>query len=126
MRNDLKRGIKLVATLTSSKKAKGRNLQKQVASDLRNKTGLPEEDIQSKPMGTFGSDIIMSSAALAQFPFSIECKNQENIAIWSAFQQAIENGEREKRTPILVYKRNRSDLMITMRWDDFLKAYFKK
>jgi hypothetical protein len=115
----------LVAKLTSSKKAKGRSLQKQVASDLREKTGLPEEDIQSKPMGSSGSDVIMSSAAIAKFPFSVECKNQESIQIWSAFGQAVYNSEREKRMPMLVFRRNRTDPLVLMRWSDFLKIYFK-
>ena len=44
---------------TSSAKAKGRNLQKWVVSKLIEHLQLDEEDLESRPMGSSGEDIIM-------------------------------------------------------------------
>jgi hypothetical protein len=113
----------VVARTTASKKAKARELQKEVASDIRAKFHLPEEDVLSKPMGSGGVDVIMSRAALDKFPFAIECKSQEKLNIWDAFEQCKDNAVVAKQTPLLVFKRNRSELMIAMRWEDFLNLF---
>ena len=42
-------------------------------------------------MGAGGEDLIMSSGARQMFPYSIECKNQESLNVWSAFEQAQKN-----------------------------------
>ena len=61
---------------TSSAKAKGRRLQQQVRTQLIEELDIHPEDIESRPMGSQGEDLIMSRAAREAFPYSIECKNQ--------------------------------------------------
>ena len=39
-------------------------------------------------MGDSGEDILLSPAARKLFPFSVECKNQEKLNIWSSLEQA--------------------------------------
>ncbi|KKN17104.1 hypothetical protein LCGC14_0969170, partial [marine sediment metagenome] len=53
-------------------------------------------------------------------PFSFECKNQEKLNIWSALKQAQENRS-EGDAPIVAFTRNRSDIYVALRFDDFLK-----
>ena len=76
---------------TSSAKAKGRNLQKEVVRKLRTVTGLDrdidscyEGDIQAIPMGCSGVDIKLSPRAKEKIKLDIECKAQEKLNIWSA------------------------------------------
>ena len=76
---------------TQSRKAKGRRLQQQFRDLLIEKLDIDPEDIESRSMGAGGEDLIMSKAARNKFPFSIECKNQERMNIWSAWEQAINN-----------------------------------
>ena len=70
---------------TSSAKAKGRNLQKRVRELLIEKLDIHPEDIESRSMGASGEDLIMARAAREKFPYSIECKNQEKVNVWSAY-----------------------------------------
>ena len=78
---------------TQSAKAKGRNLQKQVRELLIEHLGIDPEDIESRSMGAGGEDLILAKAARNLFPYSIECKNQEKVNVWSAYKQATENSK---------------------------------
>ena len=105
---------------TSSAKAKGRNLQKAVRDELLKRApSLTENDIRSTSMGASGVDIQMSESALRMYPFAIECKAQESLNIWSALLQAEEN--KGKHTPILCFKRNRTDIYVALKFQDFLE-----
>ena len=89
---------------TSSAKAKGRNLQKKVRELLIEHLGVDPEDIESRSMGAGGEDLIMAKAARNLFPYSIECKNQEKLNVWDAYEQACANsGDHE---PIVFIKKN--------------------
>ena len=76
---------------TSSANAKGRNLQKKVRVLLIELLKVDPEVIESRSMGASGDDFIMAKAARNLFPYSIECKNQEKINVWSAYKQATDN-----------------------------------
>lgn len=107
---------------TRSAKAKGKRAQNLVRDlILETFSHLEPDDVKSTTMGDHGEDVKLSPAARRSFPFSIEVKNQEKINIWSAFDQASKNSQ--QHTPLLVFTRNRSDLMCTLRFEDFLKLY---
>ncbi|MFA5744082.1 MAG: hypothetical protein WC936_04650 [Candidatus Nanoarchaeia archaeon] len=96
----------MVAGSTSSGKSKGRELQKYVASSICESFMLPESEAVSRPMGSPGSDIIMSERARKVFPFSIECKRQEslNVGIW--MDQTCANAAKDHLAPLLVIRQN--------------------
>ena len=89
---------------TQSAKAKGRKLQQWVRDAIIKACNLQGDDVQSRSMGASGEDIMLSPLARATFPFSIECKNQERISIWKAYEQAKLNAEVHE--PLLIIKRN--------------------
>lgn len=93
---------------TRSAKAKGRRLQNLV-HDLLHEAfpELHEDDIRVVPMGSSGEDIQLSPAARRLIPASIECKNTEKIAIWSAIKQAETNAN--GTFPVVVFSRNRQN-----------------
>ena len=104
---------------TSSKKGKGRRLQNYVVEQLANTfTVLEDDDIKPAIMGESGEDIKLSPAARKVIPYSFECKNQERLNIWSSLEQAEENSN--DRTPLLVFKRNRSKTYVAIDIDSFL------
>lgn len=111
----------MVATTAKSRKAKSRNLQNKVAADIQNLLQMDGTDVKPRTMGEGGIDILLSSRAREQFPFGVECKNQEKISIWSSMEQCTINAEKEGLVPLLIFKRNRVEPYVMLRWSDFLK-----
>lgn len=109
---------------TSSKKNKGRRLQKWVADRVKELFGLGDRDVRPTPMGVSGDDIQLSDKAVEKFPFSVECKNQETTSIWKWMKQA--EADNRDLTPLVVFKRNRSDVYVCMKFDDFMKILEEK
>lgn len=108
---------------TSSAKAKGRRCSQEV-KDLLLKyyPHLQSDDLIVTSSGETGEDIKLSPEARKVLNLSIECKNVEALNIWSAFEQAKEHQlKRPDSTPIVFYRRNRSDLMVTLKAEDLLK-----
>ena len=106
---------------TQSAKAKGRRLQQWFRDLLIEKLNVHSEDIESRSMGAGGEDLIMARAARKKFPYSIECKNQENVNVWKAYEQAKENsGDYE---PIVVLKRNNTKPLVLIDADYFVRIH---
>ena len=106
-----------------SAKAKGRNLQNLVRDKLRSifiGKVLEEDDIKSQTMGMGGEDIVLSPSAKKVIPYSFECKNTERLNLWKSLEQCESNCE--DREPVLVIKRNRSDVYAIIKFDNFLKS----
>lgn len=113
----------MTANTPATRKAKGRSLQN-FAHDaiLKNFKGILEDgDVKKAIMGESGIDIKLSPHARRIFPYGVECKNTEKINIWSAISQCEENADKEKLRPLLVIKRNRTDVHVVLRWEDFMK-----
>ena len=106
---------------TSSAKAKGRKLQQWFAKLMVDTLDLHEEDIESRPMGSQGEDIIMGRESREKFPYSIECKNQEAVNVWKAYEQASENCKGYE--PLVVIKRNRSKVLVVLDAEHFVKLH---
>jgi len=107
-----------MATTVASRKARGRNLQNYIVSKLQIELGISPNDIKSIPGGVSGEDIWLSETARAKFGFSIEAKNQERLNIWDAIAQA--EGNAKSYVPLVVFKRNRSDVYCCLKLDHLL------
>lgn len=88
----------------SSAKNKGRNLQKWVVKQLVEILGCHPEDLESRPMGSGGEDVILGRESRAIFPYSVECKNVERLNVWEAYEQATANSKAYE--PLLIMKKN--------------------
>ena len=106
-----------------SAKAKGRNLQKWFVEKLVEFLKLDEEDLESRPMGSQGEDIIMGKQSRDVFPYSIECKNQEALYVWKAYEQATENCKGYE--PLVVIKRNRTKPLVVVDAEHFIKLFME-
>ena len=104
---------------TQSRKAKGRRLQQKFMQLLIEKLDIDPEDIESRSMGAAGEDLIMSKAARDKFPYSIECKNQERLNIWQAWEQA--NNNKGIYEPMLVIKKNGTSPLVVLNAENFLE-----
>ena len=106
---------------TRSAKNKGKRLQNSVRDILLEifKEDLELDDIKSAVMGDSGEDIQLSPAARKLIPYSIECKNQEKLNIWSSLEQADDNSK--ESIPVLIFKRNRSKTYAVIEFKEFVK-----
>ncbi len=104
-----------------SAKNKGKRLQNKVRDLILEKfnTKLEPDDVRSITMGESGEDILLSPAARRLFPFSVECKSQEKLSIWSSLEQAEDNSG--DHIPLLIFKRNRSKTYAVLEFDELLK-----
>ena len=103
-----------------SAKNKGKRLQNNVRDLILEKFNqLEEDDVRSITMGDSGEDILLSPAARKLFPFSVECKNQEKLNVWSSLEQTETNAG--KHTPLLIFKRNRSKTYAVLQLDDLME-----
>ena len=108
----------MVATTPASRKAKGRRLQQAVRQDLIDRLGIDPGDILSTAMGQSGCDLYLSPAARERFPFAVECKAQERIALPEWWQQCTRNAAAEGLAPLLVLKQSRREPLAVLRWED--------
>ena len=103
-----------------SAKNKGKRLQNKIRDLILEKFDILEpDDVRSITMGDSGEDILLSPAARKVFPFSVECKNQEKLNIWSALEQAEENSG--NHTPLDIFKRNRSKTYAVLEFNQLLE-----
>lgn len=105
---------------TSSAKQKGRKLQQHVRDTIyKYFPTLQAGDVESTSMGAGGVDVKLSHAARQLFPFAIECKAQEKVSIWAAWQQCVANTILDL-DPLLVIKRNREEPLVVMDFETFI------
>lgn len=105
---------------TASAKAKGRRCAQEAREALlRASPSLEPGDIDVTPSGCTGVDLRLSPRAKRVYPFAIEAKNQERINIWQAIDQSKGN-TKDSEYSLVVFRRNRSDLMVCLKFDDFL------
>ena len=103
-----------------SAKNKGKRLQNTIRDLILEKfDSLEKDDVRSITMGDSGEDILLSPAARRLFPFSVECKNQEKLNIWSALVQAEENSG--DHAPLVIFKRNRTKTYAVLEFDKLLE-----
>ena len=107
----------------SSRKAKGRNFQKQVAERISDLLDIPygkDELIASREMSQAGTDIRLIGRAKELFKYSCECKNQETWSLPKWIKQAKSN--QEKGTDwLLIVKKNHHEPIVVMDADVFFK-----
>ena len=110
----------MVAGTPQSRKSKGKGFQNSLRDDLIDRLGIDPGDILSTAMGQSGCDLYLSPAARERFPFGVECKAQERIALPEWWEQCTRNAAAEGLTPLLVLKQSRREALAVLRWTDLL------
>jgi hypothetical protein len=111
----------------SSKKAKGRRLQQEVAQKISEAIGLPcgqDQPIESRGMSQNGVDIRLDSEARKRFPYSVECKNQETWSLPAWIKQAQEN-QMDGTDWMVVCSKNRTRAVVVLDIDVFFELFKK-
>lgn len=113
--------------LTSSAKAKGRRLMAEVRDILIRRFGFSPDDITVTPSSLFGEDLLVAKAVRDILPLCWEGKNQEKMNIWDSLLQSQSHLKKDDtRKAILVFKRNRSDIYMSMKFEDFIDLIQKQ
>jgi len=104
-----------------SAKNKGVRLQNIIAIMLQNAhPELREGDIKTAIMGESGVDIVLSPTAKDSILFDIEAKNTERLNLWDSIAQAEANAVKG-RIPLVVFKRNRSEIYAILKFGHLLE-----
>lgn len=114
------------AKTAASRKAKGRRAAQEVKDLLTKYAPDLEHEMLVTPSGVTGPDVLLTRKAFEKFPLPIETKNCESLNIWKAFQQAESHSKHYdiyegQKYPCLFFRRNRSELMVTLKAEDFVK-----
>jgi len=108
-----------------SAKAKARKLQDWVAEQVSIITGIPwgkDCDIEGRPMGQAGVDLILHGRAKELFPFSVEDRWQETWAIPQWIRDSKDN--QAKGTDWLLFcKRSHDKPVVIMDAGVFFRLY---
>ncbi len=110
----------MVTSTPQSAKAKGRKFQQQLREDLIRELGISPDNILSTAMGQGGCDLYLSPAARSVFPFGVEAKRCETLALPAWWKQCENNASKVGLIPLLVFKRNREEPLAVLRWSDLL------
>lgn len=83
---------------------------------------LSPRDVKSTSMGASGVDVLLSDVAVKHLPYSIECKSYASFAVYKHYEQAAAN-KAEGTDALLVIKQNRSQPLVVLSLDDFMRLY---
>ena len=109
-----------------SAKAKGSRLQQDIAKAIAEITGCEygkDLDIDSRPMGQAGVDVILRGRAKELFPFAVETKACESWNVHAWIDQAKSNVLDGFDTWLLVAKRSRNKSVVIMDAEFFFELY---
>ena len=110
-----------------SAKAKGRRLQQFVCRKLSEITGIPfkqDGDIDNRPMGQGGTDVILRGKAAKLLKYDFECKSQESWSVHEYIKQAKQNTKKGNDW-VLVCKRNRETPVVILDAETFFNLIKK-
>ena len=106
-----------------SAKNKGKLLQNLVRDKILSLfPHLTERDVKSTTMGESGTDVQLSEAAFAKFPYDTECKSLKRVAIYRYFEQRPQpvNG-----LNLLVIKENGKKPLAVVDFEHFMTLVYR-
>jgi len=112
----------MVAKTPKTRKAKGRKFQQEIAKRISEVLDIPVEkdgDIESRPIGQSGPDVILRGVAKELFPFVVETKFCEKWDIHKWIKQARHYGDNW----LLFCKKARNKPVVVMDCDMFFAIY---
>jgi Holliday junction resolvase len=94
-------------------RAKGARFEREIANILKN-MGIKARRGQQFS-GLEGEDVVTNLS------WHVECKAVQNLNVQNAYEQSLRDSK-EGTTPVVIHKKNRKPIMITMRLEDFPEA----
>jgi hypothetical protein len=120
LRHDASGGIATPANTPQSKKSKGQGFMKQIAEMICRRINISPTDLRGASGGQSGPDLLLSKAAQAKFPWVVEIKRQETLALPMWLRQVEGYAEKTGLKPMVIFKRNNQPVYCVLRFDDLL------
>lgn len=99
-----------------SAKNKGAAGQNEVKKLFQEFLGIPDDSIETAPMGTAGADVKFFGEWRKKLPFDVEVKRTEKASIWQWIEQATARNKHFR----IPFRRNRSEWYVLMPLEDYL------
>lgn len=99
-------------------RAKGASFERTIANILKERGYDAKRQIQFG-FGSHDNPDVKHSLEGLHF----ECKAVENLNLYKAMEQSKKDCEGTDLKPTVVHKKNRKDILITLKFDDFLDLY---
>ncbi len=97
---------------------KGARFERLIASKLKD-YGFKDARRTAQYCGNTGD----ASDVIGLPTIHIECKAQEKMQLYDWMAQAIHDSAKSGKMPAVIHKKNNHDILVTMRFDDFMKVY---
>lgn len=85
--------------------------------------GLEDGDIEGRPMGQNGVDIILSPKAMGFFRIQAECKKMRRVVVPTQFAEHYAKYETTASTKVLFSENDRGIPLATLKAEDLLGLY---
>ena len=108
-----------------SAKNKGKRLENRIGQDIADLLGVkfgPRRSVRRAFPGERGTDIVIMPPYREEFPFSVECKNQERWNVPQYIDQARYNKLPDTHWLVVMCK-NHAEPVVVMDWQVFLDLY---
>jgi len=105
--------------MTINSKQKGARFERELASLFREKYGFSDSQRTAQYCGKTGE-----AADVKGLPgIHIEAKHQETMRLYDWMEQAKRDSEKSGDIPAVFHKKNRHEILVTLRLDDFMEIY---
>lgn len=101
-------------------KQKGARFERQLASLFRDH-GYTESRRTAQYCGNTGD----ASDVVGLPGIHIEAKHQERMQLYDWMEQAKRDSKGSENLPVVFHKKNNAEILVTMRFDDFMQIYKK-
>jgi len=106
----------MTANTPSTRRAKGKDFEREVANDLK-ESGLDKE---ARRMPCSGALEDLKADIITSLPIHLECKRQETWNVDAYYQQALV-GKKQHEMAIVVMKKSRKEAMALLSWKDLVR-----
>jgi len=98
---------------------KGKRFEREVANLFKEKGFTASRSAQCMGKTGQAADVIGVPG------IHIECKHVEKMSLYEWMAQAIRDTEAESKgnLPVVIHKQNRKDILVSMRYEDFIKIF---
>lgn len=98
-------------------KQKGARFERELASKLR------AEGYECRRSAQYAGNTGEAADVIGLPGIHIEAKHQETMRLYEWMAQAVRDSQKSGNLPVVFHRKNNADLLVTMRFDDWMQIY---
>ena len=98
-------------------KQKGARFERELASKLR------AEGYECRRSAQYAGNTGEAADVIGLPGIHIEAKHQETMRLYEWMSQAVRDSQKSGNLPAVFHRKNNADLLVTMRFDDWMQIY---